>query len=80
MSKVCQITGKRPLTANNVSKSKRRTKRRQLPNLQTKRLFVPELGRTVRLKIAAKAIKGIDKYGLIPYLKKEGLTLADLGY
>ncbi|OUW62000.1 MAG: 50S ribosomal protein L28 [bacterium TMED198] len=80
MSKVCQITGKRPLVANNVSKSNRKTKRRQLPNLQSKRLFVPELGRTIKLKIATKAIKGIDKHGLIPYLKKEGLTLSDLGY
>ena len=80
MSKVCQITGKRPLTANSVSKSNRKTKRRQLPNLQTKRVFVPEIGKTIKIKIAVKAIKGIDKYGLIPYLKKEGLTLSDLGH
>ena len=46
MARVCKITGKRPLVGNNVSKSNRKTKRRQLPNLQSKRIFVPELGKT----------------------------------
>ena len=78
MSKVCQITGKRPRVANNVSKANNKTKRRQLPNLQSKRIFVPELGKTVRLKLSVKAIKTIDKYGLLPYLKKKGLSLTDI--
>ena len=43
MSRLCKITGKRPLVGNNVSKSHRKTKSRQLPNLQTKKIFVPEL-------------------------------------
>ena len=43
MSKICKITGKGPLVANNVSKANNKTKRRQLPNLQNKKIFVPEL-------------------------------------
>lgn len=78
MSRVCKLTGKRPLVGNNVSKSKRRTKRRQLPNLQTKRLFIPELGRFVQLRVSVTALKTIDKLGLVPYLKKRGLSLSDV--
>ena len=78
MSKFCSITGKRPLVGNNVSKSHRKTKRRQLPNLQSKKIFVPELGKAVKLKLSVKAIKTIDKYGLLPYLKKKGLSLTDI--
>jgi len=78
MSRVCKLTGKRPLVGNNVSKSKRRTKRRQLPNLQAKKLFVPELGRFVQLRVSVTALKTIDKLGLVPYLKKRGLSLSDV--
>tara|TARA_Y100000996_G_scaffold409525_1_gene390320 strand:- start:558 stop:797 length:240 start_codon:yes stop_codon:yes gene_type:complete len=78
MSKVCQITSKRPLVGNHVSKSQIKTKRRQLPNLQMKKFFVPELNRTVRLKISTSAMKSIDKNGLMPYLKKQNLTLNDV--
>ena len=78
MSKVCQITGKRPRVANNVSKANNKTKRRQLPNLQSKKIFVPELGKAVKLKLSVKAIKTIDKYGLLPYLNKKGLSLTDI--
>ena len=78
MSKVCKITGKRPRVANNVSKANNKTKRRQFPNLQSKRIFVPELGKNVRIKLSVKALKTIDKYGLLPYLKKKGLSLQDI--
>ena len=78
MSRICKITGKRPLVGNNVSKSKRRTKRRQMPNLQSKRIFVPELGKFVQLKLSVTALKTIDKLGLVPYLKKQGLRLSDI--
>tara|TARA_B100001750_G_C15181786_1_gene434414 strand:- start:292 stop:531 length:240 start_codon:yes stop_codon:yes gene_type:complete len=78
MSRVCKITGKRPLVANNVSKSNRKTKRRQLPNLQSKKVFVPELGRSVKIKLSTKALKTIDKHGLLPYLNKQGLSLRDI--
>ena len=78
MSRICKITGKRPRVGNNVSKANNKTKRRQLPNLQSKKIFVPELGKAVRLKLSVKAIKTIDKYGLLPYLKKKGLSLTDI--
>ena len=78
MSRICKITGKRPRVANNVSKANNRTKRRQFPNLQSKRVFVPELGKNIRLKLSVKAIKIIDKYGLLTYLKKKGLSLSDI--
>ena len=78
MSKICKITGKRPRVANNVSKANNKTKRRQYPNLQSKKIFVPELGKAVRLKLSVKASKTIDRYGLLPYLKKKGLSLTDI--
>ena len=78
MSKICKITNKRPLVGNNVSKSHRRTKRRQLPNLQKKKYFIPELGKTVQLKLSTSAIRTVDKYGLLEYLKKENISLADI--
>ncbi len=78
MSRVCKITGKKPLVGNNVSKSNRKTKRRQLPNLQMKKIFVPELGKSIQLKVSVTALKTIDKLGLVPYLKKQGLSLSDI--
>ena len=78
MSKVCKITGKRPLVANNVSKANNKTKRRQLPNLQKKKYFIPELGKTIQLKLSASAIRTVDKYGLLEYLKKENISLSDI--
>jgi len=78
MSKVCKITGKRPLVANNVSKSNNKTKRRQLPNLQKKKIFIPELGKSVRIKVSTNALKSIDKEGLLTFLKKKNLTLTDI--
>jgi len=78
MSRVCKITGKRPLVGNNVSKSNRKTKRRQIPNLQSKRIYVPELGKFVQLKVSVTALKTIDRLGLMPYLKKQGLKLSDI--
>ena len=78
MAKVCKITGKRPLVANNVSKANNKTKRRQLPNLQKKKVFIPELGKTVRIKVSTNALKSIDKEGLLTFLKKKKLSLADI--
>lgn len=70
MSKVCELSGKRPVSGNNVSHSKRRTKRRFLPNLQTKRFFVPELSEWITLKIAVSELRTIDKKGIYNYLKE----------
>lgn len=70
MSKVCDLTGKRPITGNNVSHSNRKTKRRFYPNLQKKKFFIPETGEWVTLKVSAAAIRTINKLGLYTYLKK----------
>ncbi len=78
MSRKCKITGKKPLVGNNVSHSNNKTKRRQLPNLQNKSIFVPELNKSIKIKISTSALKSIDKLGLMPYLKKKGLTLKDV--
>ena len=64
MSKVCELTGKRPLAGNNVSHSKRRTKRRFLPNLQKKRIWDQESGKWMTVRISTSALKTIDKKGL----------------
>ncbi len=78
MSKICQLTGKRPITGNNVSHSKRRTKRRFLPNLQKKRFYIPETDKWITLKVTAKAIRSINKVGVSAYILKcqqKGTTL-----
>lgn len=64
MSRVCQVTGKAVMSGNNVSHSNRRTRRRFLPNLQTKTFWVPEEGRNVRLKVCHKGLRTIDKNGI----------------
>ncbi len=78
MARKCAITGKRPRSGNNVSHANNRTRRWFRPNLITKRIWVPELGRHVRLKISTKALKAIDRDGLLPYLRKNGLRLEDV--
>ena len=78
MARRCAITGKKPMSGNNVSHANNRTKRRFLPNLITKRIFVPEMGRTVRLKISTSALRTIQKKGLLKTLKDEGLKLRDV--
>ena len=78
MSRKCQISGKKPLVGNRVSKSNIKTKRRQYPNLQTKNIFIPELGRKVKLKLSVSSLKTIDKIGLITYLKKENIKLTNI--
>ena len=74
MSKICKLTGKKPLRGNRVSKANNKTNRFQYPNLQRKKIFVPELNKSVKLKISTSAIKTIDKLGLMAYLKKQKLT------
>jgi large subunit ribosomal protein L28 len=78
MARRCAVTGKKPMSGHNVSHANNRTKRRFLPNLITKRIFVPELGRTVRLKISTSALRTIQKKGLLKTLKDEGLKLRDV--
>lgn len=64
MAKVCQVTGKRPVTGNNVSHAKNRTKRRFLPNLHTHRFWVESENRFVKLRVSAKGMRIIDKKGI----------------
>jgi len=63
MARECQLTGKKPMYGNNVSHAHNRTKRRYLPNLQKKRIWVQELNRFVTLKLSTEAIKTIAKNG-----------------
>lgn len=64
MSKICQITGKKVTTGNNVSHSNRKTKRTFKPNLQIKRFYVPEWDEWVVLKVSAAGLRTIDKKGV----------------
>ena len=78
MSRKCRISGKKPNVANKVSHANNRTKTRQKPNLQTKRLYVPEENRWVRVRLSNRALRTVTKKGLLNYLKAEGLTLKDV--
>ena len=70
MSKTCEITGKKVMFGNNVSKSLNRTKRRFDVNLIKKRFFIPEENKWITLKLSASAIKTINKKGISEVLKK----------
>lgn len=64
MSKVCQVTGKRPMAGNNVSHAKNRTRRRFNPNLQEHRFWIEGEKRFVKLRVSAKGMRIIDKLGI----------------
>jgi large subunit ribosomal protein L28 len=66
------------MAGNNVSHSHRKTKRRQLPNLQKKRLYIPEENRWVRVKLSTRALRTVTRKGLFKFLKEEGLTLKQI--
>jgi large subunit ribosomal protein L28 len=78
MSRTCEISGKRRNVANNVSHSQVKTKRVQQPNLQTKRFWVAEEGRWVKLRVSTKVLKTISRYGLREALKRYGADPAVL--
>ena len=71
MSRVCQVTGKRPMVGNNVSHANNKTKRRFLPNLHYHRFWVESENRYVRLRLSTKGMRLIDKKGI-------DVVLADL--
>ena len=71
MSKICQLTGTKPLVGNNVSHSKRRTKRRFNPNLQNKRIFVQEINKWIKVKLTTRALRNMEKIGTYKYLKQQ---------
>ena len=70
MARVCQVTGKKPISGNKVSHSNIKTKRRFLPNLQTKRYFLAEEDKWVTIKVSSEAIRTINKNGLFSVVKK----------
>ena len=75
MSQVCQITGKGPMTGNNVSHAHNKTRRRFLPNLQHHRFWVEAEKRFVRLRVSTKGLRIIDKHGIesvLADLRKRG--------
>jgi large subunit ribosomal protein L28 len=70
MSRVCELTGKKAMVGNNVSHALNRTKRKFNANLITKRFFIPEEGKWVKLKISTSALKNINKLGISAVLKE----------
>ncbi|MDO9477202.1 MAG: 50S ribosomal protein L28 [Pseudohongiella sp.] len=64
MSKVCMVTGKKPLTGNNVSHANNKTRRRFLPNIQTHRFWVQSENRFISLKLSTRGMRTIDKRGI----------------
>jgi large subunit ribosomal protein L28 len=64
MSKVCMVTGKKPLSGNNVSHANNKTRRRFLPNIQTHRFWVQSENRFVSLKLSTRGMRTIDKRGI----------------
>ena len=64
MSRICQITGKRPQSGNNVSHANNRTRRRFLPNLNNKRFWLESEKRFIRLRVSSKGLRIIDKHGI----------------
>ena len=78
MSRKCKITGKGPMAGNNVSHAHNKTRRVQNPKLQWKRIYVPELDRTIRVRLSTRALRTIDKKGLMSYLRARGLKLNDI--
>lgn len=70
MARVCQVTGKRPLSGNNVSHANNRSRRKFYPNLQKKRFYLPDEDRWITLKISTSALRTINKNGIISVLKK----------
>ncbi len=70
MSKVCEITGKRTISGNNVSHSNIKTKRKFYPNLQRKKFYVPELDAWITLRVSCSGMRTINKKGIMACLKE----------
>ena len=70
MARVCQVTGKVPMTGHSVSHSNIKTKRRFLPNLQTKRFYLAEEDKWITLKVSAEGLRTINKRGLFNVVKE----------
>ena len=70
MSKVCQVTGKRPRVGNNVSRANNKTKRKFYPNLHKKKFYLPEEDKWITIKVSSKALRTINKNGITSVLKE----------
>ncbi len=70
MARICDLTGKKAMTGNNVSFSNKKTRRKFNPNLHTKKFFVPELGEWITLKVSTSALRTIDKLGISGAIEK----------
>ena len=79
MSRVCEVCGKKPSIGNNVSHANNKTKHVFMANLQSKKIYIPEKKKFVRIKVSTRMIRTIDKLGLHAAMKKFGVTFADLG-
>lgn len=73
MSRVCQVTGKKTISGNHVSKSNNKVRRKFYPNLHVKRFYVPSEDRWVTLKVSSKGIRIINKRGIETVLKEMAL-------
>ncbi len=78
MSRKSDITGKGPSFGNNVPFSKKKSRRRWDSNLHDKRIWAPELNRFVKLRVSTRDMRSIDKHGLLPYLRSNGLSIEDV--
>lgn len=78
MARVCAFTGKRPNVANKVSHSNIKTKKRQLPNLQTRRVWYEKEQRWVRIKLSTRALRTLRKKSLEQFARESGVDLAKL--
>ena len=76
MARKCMLTGKRPNVGNKVSHSHRKSKKRQYPNLQSKRVWWEQGGRFVRLRVSTRALRTIDKKGLQAFADGAGVDLS----
>jgi large subunit ribosomal protein L28 len=75
MARICEVTGTKPMVGNNVSHANNKNKRRFLPNLQKKRIWLQEEGKFVTVKLTTRALKTVDKKGLYQVLKDNGAIL-----
>ena len=74
----CRLTGKKPLVGYNVSHAHNKTKKRQQPNVQSKRIWLADEGRSVRVRLSTRALRTVTKVGLKNYLRQHGLTIKEI--
>ena len=78
MSRKCKLTGKDRLVGYSISHAHNKNKKVQQANIQSKRIFLPEQNRFIRVKVSTRALRTITRKGLTVYLKENGLTLKDI--